>query len=57
MERKLAEIVRRHGGRRARYRGRGKVLVQFLVTAVVVNVKRMVKLLTGVERAELAGAA
>jgi IS5 family transposase len=57
VERKLAEIVRRHGGRRARYRGRGKVLVQFLVTAVVVNVKRMVKLLTGAERAELAGAA
>jgi transposase len=56
VERKLAEIVRWHGGRWARYRGRGRVLVQFLVTAVVVNVKRMVKLLTAPARAELAGA-
>jgi transposase len=54
VERKLAELVRWHGGRRARYRGRGRVLVQFLVTAVVVNVKRMVKLLTGTVRAEVA---
>lgn len=57
VERKLAEVVRRHGGRRARFRGRGKVLVQFLVTAVVVNVKRMVKLLRGAARAEVAPAA
>lgn len=56
VERKLAELVRWHGGRRARFRGRGRVLVQFLVTAVVVNVKRMVKLLAGAVRAEVAGA-
>jgi len=54
VERKLAELVRWHGGRRARYRGRGKVLVQYLVTAVVVNVKRLVKLLAGTVRAEAA---
>lgn len=47
VERKLAEVVRRHGGRRARYRGRGKVLGQALLTVMVVNVKRMVRLLTG----------
>ncbi len=57
VERKLAELVRWHGGRRARFRGHAKVLVQFLVTAVVVNVKRMVKLLTAAVRAEVAGAA
>lgn len=57
VERKLAELVRWHGGRRARYRGRAKVLVQFLVTAVVVNVKRIVKLVAAAAlRAELAPA-
>jgi transposase len=56
VERKLAELVRWHGGRRARFRGRARVLVQFLVTAVVVNVKRMVKLLRAAACAEVAGA-
>ena len=54
VERKLGELVRHHGLRWARYRGRAKVLVQGLLTALVVNVKRMVKLLTaprGVETA------
>lgn len=46
IERKLGEMVRWHGARRARYRGRWKVLLQGLMTAVVVNVKRVVKLLT-----------
>jgi transposase len=45
VERKLAEIVRWHGGRRARYRGLAKVAAQFLLTTVVVNVKRIVRLL------------
>ncbi len=45
IERKFAEIVRYHDGRRARYRGRERVLIQYLLTAMVVNVKRMVKLL------------
>jgi transposase len=56
IERKLAELVRWHGARRARYRGRLKVKVQMLLTAVVVNVKRIVRLLgAGTVRASLAG--
>lgn len=49
VERKLGEMVRHHRSRRARYRGRLKVLTQQLMTAVAVNVKRMVRML----RAEL----
>jgi hypothetical protein len=44
VERKLADLVRWHGARRARYRGRRKVRLQMLLTAIVVNVKRLVKL-------------
>ena len=47
VERKLGEMVRHHRSRRARYRGRLKVLTQQLMTAVTVNVKRMVKMLRG----------
>ena len=45
VERKLADIVRYHGGRRSRYRGQWRVQIQYLLTGLVVNVKRMVKLL------------
>jgi transposase len=45
VERKLGELVRWHDGRQARYRGRGKVLIQELLTGFVVNVKRLLKLL------------
>jgi hypothetical protein len=45
VERKLADIVRYHGGRRSRYWGQWRVQVQYLLTGMVVNVKRMVKLL------------
>ena len=45
VERKLADIVRYHGGRRSRYRGQWRVQVQSLLTGLVVNVKRVVKLL------------
>jgi transposase len=45
VERKLADIVRYHGGRRCRYRGQWRVKIQYLLTGLVVNVKRMVKLL------------
>jgi IS5 family transposase len=44
VERKLGELVRWHGARWARYRGRAKVLIQGLLTGLVVNVKRLVKL-------------
>ena len=45
IERKLSELVNRHGVRRARYRGLLRVLRQGLLTALVVNLKRMVRLL------------
>jgi transposase len=61
IERKLAELVRRHDLRHARYRGRLQVLYQGLLTGLVVNLKRIVRLLAtraeqsrGMMRAELA---
>ena len=45
IERKLADVVRRHAGRWARYRGRARVRIHYLLTGLVVNVKRMVRLL------------
>lgn len=45
IERKLNEVVRHQQGRRARFRGLAKVLIHSVLTALVVNVKRMVKLL------------
>ncbi len=53
VERKLAELVRYHGGRRARYWGRARVRVQYVLTALVVNIKRMVRLLGPAERSLL----
>lgn len=44
IERKLSELVRRHDLRHARYRGLAKVRRQALLTAIVVNCKRLVKL-------------
>jgi transposase len=46
VEGKLAELVRYHGMRRARYRGLKKLGLQCYFTAAAVNVKRWVKLLT-----------
>lgn len=45
IERKLAELVVRHDLRHARYRGQAGVLYQGLLTALVVNLKRIVRLL------------
>ena len=45
IERKLAELVRWHGARRVRYRGRLRAKIQYLLTSVVVNCKRIVTLL------------
>jgi transposase len=42
IERKLAELLRRHRARRARYWGQPRVLLQQLLTGLVVNVKRLV---------------
>lgn len=44
VERKLSELINRHGARRARYWGLPKVLCQQLWTAFAVNVKRIIKL-------------
>lgn len=46
VERKLNELVRWHDGRRVRYRGRLRVKVQYLLLGIVVNRKRIVRLLT-----------
>jgi IS5 family transposase len=45
IERKLAEIIRYHAGRRTRFRGGWQVAIQYLLTTLVVNLKRMAKLL------------
>jgi Transposase DDE domain len=51
IERKLSELVRRHDLRHARYRGLGKVRRQALLTAMTVNLKRIVKLRTALNSA------
>jgi transposase len=53
VERKLAEIIRYHNGRRTRYRRSWRVAIQYLMTALVVNVKRMIKLLYAQSQAGL----
>ncbi len=45
VDRKFAELKRFHGLREARYWGLAKVAIQFILTAIVCNLKRMVKLL------------
>jgi len=45
IERKFAEAKKWHGLRRARYRGKWKVAIQVLMTFLVMNAKRIVKLL------------
>jgi transposase len=57
IERKLNEMARHHEARRARFRGLPKVLIQVVLTALVVNVKRMVKLLTQKTPAAVAASA
>jgi IS5 family transposase len=49
VERKLGEVMNRHAGRRARYRGAGKVLIQELMACMATNVKRMVRLVCAPE--------
>jgi transposase len=52
VERKLNELVRWHDGRRVRYRGRLRVKVQYLLLGLVVNCKRIVRLLTSAPAAQ-----
>ena len=53
IERKLNELVRWHDGRRVRYRGTLRVKVQYLMLGVVVNCKRIIRLLTPAPIAQL----
>ena len=46
IERKFANIMRYHNGRRTRYRGSNRVKIQYFVTAMVINIKRMVRQLS-----------
>jgi transposase len=52
IERKLNELVRWHDGRRVRYRGRLRVKAQYLLLGIVVNCKRIVRLLTAAPAAQ-----
>ena len=52
IERKLNELVRWHDGRRVRYRGRLRAKAQYLILAVVVNCKRIVRLLSAAPTAQ-----
>ena len=45
VERKFGEAKKWHGLRRARYRGKWRVAIQCLMTFLVLNVKRMIKLI------------
>jgi transposase len=45
VERKLGELLNRHGGRHARYWGLSKVLIQELMAGLATNVKRLLRLL------------
>jgi transposase len=49
VERKIAEFVWHRRGRRTRFRGQKGVSIQYLLTAIVINTKRMVKLLDAQE--------
>jgi transposase len=54
IERKLGEVVRHHNARRTAYRGLPKVLTQAALTALVVNVKRIVELVAEKTRKAIA---
>lgn len=45
VERRLGELINRHGARRARYRGLPRVHVQQILCALTANLKRMIRLL------------
>jgi transposase len=45
VERRLGELINRHGGRHARYRGTARVFIQQLLGALTANISRMIRLL------------
>lgn len=50
----LSEMIRKHGFRRARYRGKAKVRLQHLFTAAAVNLKRLSYVLAAQRKAQRA---
>ena len=48
IERKFGEAKQGHGFGRCRYIGTARFAIQSFLTAIILNLKRMVKLLTGV---------
>ena len=56
VERKLGEMLNRHGARRARYWGTSKVLIQELMSALATNVSQIVRWLCAPTVAEECGA-
>jgi IS5 family transposase len=48
----ISEMTRKHGMRRARYRGKGKVRLQAFFTGAAVNLKRLARALEAQEQAE-----
>jgi len=46
IERKFADLKRFHGLREARYWGLAKMAIQFTLTAIACNLKRMLRLLS-----------
>jgi IS5 family transposase len=57
IERKFGEAKQSHGFGRCRYIGKARFAIQSFLTAIVLNLKRMVKLLTGVNFKDRAYAA
>ena len=52
VERKLGEVMNRHGGRRAHYRSRPKVLIQELLACMATNIKCLVRSLCAPDSAQ-----
>jgi len=50
----ISEMVRKHGLRRARYRGKSKVRLQHLFTGAAVNLKRLARALEAQRRSKMA---
>ena len=55
VERKLGEVLNRHGGRRAHYHGAGKILIQELMACTATNIKRILRLVCTPEVASANG--
>ena len=45
IERKLGEVKKCHGMRRAWYRGKTRAAIQILITFLMINAKRVLKLI------------